>query len=156
VAITATAPVWARTETRFLVPFAAREDGPLRARIEGTAGVLGDRAGFEIVVENVSEQTSGSPVVEVALPGAAGLGDDGRAAIARASGVRTVSAPDGAGVVRIALEPLAVGAVARIPLPLRWIASGRTRGLALAAYDGAEPSRIATTDARSLTIEEEP
>ena len=156
VAITASAPVWARTESRFLVPFATREDGPLRARIEGTAGVLGDRAGFEIVVENVAQATSGAPVVEITLPGAAGFGDDTRQAIARVSSVRAVSAPDGAGVVRILLEPLAVGATLRVPLPLRWIASGRTRGLALATYDGAEPSRIATSDERLFTIEEEP
>lgn len=150
------APVWARVEVRYLAPLAPRDEGPLRARIEGTPGRAGETAGLELVVEDASETPSGSPVVEVVLPGAAALDADAIAALERAEDVLAVSPPDGAGVVRIALAPIAEGAERRVPLAFRWLGSGRTHGLAVVAYDASAPHRSFVREGRTLTIEEAP
>lgn len=153
VAVASERPVWARVESRYLVSWARpAEDAPMRVAVEGSPGALGGRAGLELVVAATEARAVGAPVVEVALPGAARLDEAGRAAMARAEAVRRVDAPDGAGVVRIHLTPLPVDGVHRVPLPLRWIASGDTRGLAIAAYDAAEPTRIDGRDGRRLRI----
>lgn len=154
--VVSSAPVWARAESRYLVPIESAERGPIRARIEGTAGRAGETAGFELVVTNAGEDLVGAPVVEVVLPGAAELGRAARAALTRTEGVVSVTPPDGAGVIRIRLAPLASGGERRVPLAWRWIASGHTRGLTLVAYDASRPFEMHVREGRALDIEEAP
>ncbi|MCZ7686326.1 MAG: hypothetical protein M5U28_49195 [Sandaracinaceae bacterium] len=118
-------PLIARLESRFVVEPREASGGPLTLRIEGEPGRLGDRSAYELVVEGSG--AVGAPVVEVALPGAAQLDETAMAALGRSGSVRRVEPVDGAGVVRVHLAPLAEGGTHRVPLPWRWIASGRTR-----------------------------
>lgn len=154
VRVTSSAPVWARVESRYLVPIANVDAGPLRARVEGSAGRAGGAAGFELVVTNQGEELVGVPIVEVVLPGAASLPAEVVATLVRSPDVVRVSPPDGAGVVRIHLAPMAVGSEHRVPLAWRWIASGHTRGLTLVAYDASRPFDMHVRVGRTLDIEE--
>jgi len=147
-------PVWVRSESRYLVPH-RDERGALSARLEGTSGGFGERAAFELVVENEGEAPFGEPTVEVTLPGAGQLDDLAIEAIEASESVRRIDPADRAGVVRLLLAPLAEGAVHRIPLPILWIARGRTIGLSMNAYDASAPWEIAVTEGRTLTIEGE-
>lgn len=141
----------ARVEARF-VSDAAGEGGPLRAWVEGDPGRFGERSGLELVVEGEGEV--GAPVVELALPGAARLDAAALAVLRRTAAVQRVSPPDGAGVLRLHLAPLAAGATHRVALPWRWVAAGRTLGLALTSYDASAPSRMSLAPGRMLDLEE--
>ncbi|MBX3271519.1 MAG: hypothetical protein KF729_14735 [Sandaracinaceae bacterium] len=156
VRVRATQPVWARLETRYLAPVVARDGGPLRARIEGTPGRAGQTAGLELVVESASERELGRPTLDLVLPSAAALDDAALRALERVEGVAAVRAPDGAGVLRIELAPLAPGAERRVPLAWRWLAAGVTRGLDLVAYDASAPHDAFVREGRTLTLEEAP
>lgn len=156
VRLSTTAPVWARVAARYLAPVEARDEGPLRARIEGTPGRAGETAGYELVVENPGDAERGHPIVEVVLPGAAGLDAETLAAMSAGEDVASVDAPDGANVLRIRLAPLAAGGERRVPLAWRWLAAGRTRGLDLVAYDGSIPHAMFVREGRTLTVEEAP
>ncbi len=156
VQITTTAPTIARLEARYLVPVVARSDGALRARVEGAAGRAGRTSGLELVVTNATEEATGASVVEIVVPSAAVLDAAAREAMLRVDGVSRVSAPDGAGVARVHLAPLPEGAERRVPLPWRWVGSGRSAGLALVAYDASTPHLRFVREGRTLTIEEAP
>ena len=143
-------PVLARLESRFVAPTRARADGPLRTRIEGDPGRAGDRSALELVVEGSG--AVGAPIVEITLPGGAELDAEAMASLRRSSAVQEVDPPDGAGVLRLHLATLAEGATHRLPLPWRWIASGRTRGLDVAAYDASRPFELTLTPGRTLEI----
>jgi hypothetical protein len=143
-------PVLARVESRF-VGDRGGQSSPLRARIEGDGGRRGGRSGLELVLEGPE---SGAPVVEIALPGGAAVDSEALAAMRRSAAVRSVGAPDAAGIVRIHLSRLAAGAEHRVPLPWRWIASGDASGLELTAYDASSPERASTTAGRMLVVEE--
>lgn len=146
--------MWARVQSRYLAPIRERDDGPLRARIDGTPGRAGETAGYELVVENPTDAETGHPVVELVLPGAAGLDAAAIRALERAENVAHVDPPDGAGVVRIHLAPLAAEGEHRVPLAWRWLGGGRTRGLDLVAYDASVPHAMFVREGRTLTIEE--
>ncbi|MCB9594228.1 MAG: hypothetical protein H6719_15960 [Sandaracinaceae bacterium] len=148
------APVWARVEARYLAPLTARDEGPLRAHVEGTPGRAGETAGFELVVENASDASSGHPVVELVLPGAAALDAEAIRRLERSEDVLEVTPPDGAGVVRVRLAELAEGGERRVPLAWRWIGAGQTQGLGLVAYDASSPHAMFVREGRTLTIEE--
>jgi hypothetical protein len=146
--------VWARAESRYLVPLVDADAGPLRARVEGSAGRAGGTAGLELVVTNQGEELVGVPIVEIVLPGAASLPPDSIATLARSPDVVGITPPDGAGVVRIHLASMASGSERRVPLAWRWIASGQTRGLTLVAYDASRPFEMNVREGRTLDIEE--
>jgi hypothetical protein len=145
-------PVFARIEARYARPVVDAEEGPLRARIEGDAGHVGEAAALEIVVSSTVDESIDRPVVEVVLPGAAGWTASARRAIAGSSAVRTIDGPDAAGLVRLHLEPLAARAELRIPFPVRWIGEGRAPGLPVLAYDAAQPHVISSARGRTLEL----
>jgi hypothetical protein len=145
--------VLARVESRFVTERVAT-DGPLRVAIEGEPGGLGDRSALELVVEGRDEVEVGAPVVELTLPGAARMDETALATLRRASAVRRVEAPDAVGLLRIELRSLAAGGTHRLPLPWRWVAAGRTRGLQITSYDASQPWRTSAEAGRELTVEE--
>lgn len=144
-------PLLVRVESRFVIEPRASSASPLTMSIEGEPGRLGDRSAYELVVEG--RGAVGAPIVEIALPGAAQLDDAAIAALRRSDSVRGVDPVDGAGVLRVRLAPLAEGATHRVPLPWRWIASGRTRGLEVTAYDASRPWETSTIERRELNVE---
>jgi hypothetical protein len=151
VAIRAALPVIARVESRFVMPVRASDAAPIRVHVEGDAGRLHDRSALELVVEATGVAIA-APVVEIALPAGASFDEDARAALGEA--VIDAGDPDRAGVLRIRLAPLTEDGVHRVPLPWRWIAAGRMRGLSIAAYDAARPWVITTSEPRSWEIED--
>lgn len=151
VSIASSAPVLARVESRFVATLRASDGAPLRAHIEGDPGRVGDRSALELVVE-ANGQPIGAPIVEIALPAGASLDESARSAMGEH--VRAIDGPDRAGVVRLSLAPLTEDGSHRVPLPWRWIAAGRMRGLSLTAYDGARPWAVATYEPRSWEIED--
>lgn len=155
VVVTSERPAWVRAESRYLLPIRRTVAGPLSVRLEGDVGRLGRRAGLELVVEATGGDPVPAPVVEVQLPGAARLDDRARATLSRSDAVARVSPPDGAGVVRVHLAPLAGGGAHRVPLPLSWIGRGRTLGLSLTAYEASTPWNASVTPGRRLDIEAE-
>ncbi len=150
--VSAESAVWLRTESRYLVSHREEGDGRVRAHIEGVSGRFGGRAAFELVVEDEGEQDVEAPIVELTLPGAAALDDVARSAMEQAPGLVKVDEVDGAGVVRLHLAPLVHDGAHRIPLPLAWIASGRTTGLSLRSYDASAPTEIRMTEGRTMQI----
>lgn len=145
--------VWARGEVRALAPYRTEDALPIDARIEGDVGVLGERAGLELVLESDTDEETSGLVVELALPSAAVLDPTARVSIAGASAVESVTGPDGASVLRIALRPLRGRTTLRVPLPLRWRASGTTHGLGLVVYDRAQPWALTTRPERTLEVQ---
>ncbi|MCC7536186.1 MAG: hypothetical protein IT379_08230 [Deltaproteobacteria bacterium] len=144
VTVASVTPVIARLEARHLRPVPTRTDGPLRVRLEGHVGHAFETSALELVVESESDDPIGRPVVELTLPSAALFDQDARSALAAVAGVARVTPPDPAGVLRIVLAPLRPRRLLRIPLALRWLASGRTHGLSVAAYDDTRPWRRTT------------
>lgn len=153
VAIASERPVLARIESRFVSAPHASAAGPLVMRIEGEPGRLGDRSAFELVVEG--RGAVGAPVVEIALPGAAAFDAEALESMRRSESVRDVAGPDRAGVVRVRLAPLAEGASHVVPLPWRWIASGRTHGLWVTGYDASRPWERSGIEPLELDVEAE-
>ncbi len=145
--------VWVRAETRYLVPAEVRDAGVLRASIEGAAGAYGERAGFEVVVKNTTGEPLRRPVIEVVLPGAGRFDDEAKRMIESAPGVHHIAGLDGAGVLRIVLEPMRAQEERRFALPLLWNAHGQTTGLDLASYDAAAPWRVSTTPRRVFSVD---
>lgn len=154
VSYTSEAPVIARAEARYLVPLEANDGERLRARLEGAAGRAGRRSGFELVVDNPTDEESAAAIVAVALPGAARCDEGCRSAIAASSDVRRVEAPDLAGVMRVHFAPVAARSERRAALAFDWIASGTTRGLSLMVWEADRPSSPAVTEGRTIEIEE--
>lgn len=144
--------VWARGEVRAVAAYRHADGALVDARIEGDVGVRGERAALELVIESISDDELASPVVELALPSAAVLDAAARSSIAGASAVRSVEGPDGAGVLRISLAPLRGRTTQRIPLPLRWRASGTSHGLGVVVYDRAQPWTLTTREERVLEV----
>jgi hypothetical protein len=153
VRVRAPGAIFARTESRYIVAREARE-GVLAAQIEGSLGRRGERAGIELVVRNTTEDRVPSAVVDITLPSAARFDDDARAAIERSSVVASVEPPDGAGVVRIRLAPIAGDGAVRVPIPVRWIASGSMSGFSIAASDESRPTEASFWIGPRLEMEE--
>jgi hypothetical protein len=146
--------VFVRGEVRSIARYAASGEGAIDVRIEGEVGVLGERAALELVVESTSDEEMAAPVVEIAIPSAAIFDASVRSAITSASAVRAVDGPDGASVLRLSLAPLRARGTLRVPLPLRWRASGHSHGLGLSAYDRSAPWSITTREERLLEVAE--
>jgi hypothetical protein len=153
VRVRAAEPVFVRSESRMLRAAERRDDAPITVRVEGEAGRAGERAALELVVESTAEDELRAVVIEVTLPSAAVLDAPAMAAIARAPAVARVVAADPAGVVRIHLDPLRARAAQHIPLPVRWLGSGRTTGFSLVAYDAARPWAQTVRPGRTLVME---
>jgi hypothetical protein len=153
VRVRARGSVFARTESRYVVPREARE-GALAARVEGSIGRRGERAGIELVVRNTTEERVPGAVVDLELPAAALFDDDARAALERSSVVASVEPPDGAGAVRIRLSPIAGEGAVRVPIPVRWIASGTTSGFSISAWDSSQAGETSSWTGPRLEIEE--
>lgn len=146
VAVRSEAPVLARLEARYVRAEAARPGAPLRVRVSGDPGFAGETAAFEVTVDNEGTERFDRPVLEIALPGAARLTEVARRALERAPGVRRVEDPDARGVVRVHLHEIRGGSSLRVPLPVRWIGAGRTRGLGLVIYDAGRPWVSSSTE----------
>ncbi len=144
--------VWARGEVRAVAPYRDGTGVAVDPRIEGDVGVLGERAALELVVESTSDDELTAPIVEIAIPAGAILDVSARAAIARAAAVQSIEGPDGAGVLRLSLVALRGRGTYRIPLPLRWRASGRSHGLGLVVYDRTQPWTITTREERIIEV----
>ncbi|MGE0790817.1 MAG: hypothetical protein AB7S26_34400 [Sandaracinaceae bacterium] len=144
--------VVARAEARYLAPVEARDAGAIGVRLEGSPTERGRRAGLELVAQNRGERDVAAARLEVTLPGAAACDRACLEALRASDAVARVDDPDRAGVLRVTLAPIPVGVSRRVPLSLRWVAAGRTRGLAVEAYDLEAPSERATIPARTLTV----
>ncbi len=144
------APIYALLETRVVRPHRSR-GAPLTAHLEGDIGHALERSALELIVEQRETATS-HPVVEVHLPSIARFDETSRAALLRASSVRRVIGPDGAGMIRIELAPLESGQSHRLPLVLHWLGEGQLTGLALITYDRATPHRIGIAEGQTLDI----
>jgi hypothetical protein len=150
-------PVLARLEARYLRPVPPSSAAPLLAGLEGDAGHVGETAALELTVESTSASTSASrPVLEVLLPSAAELTEEGRLSMERAPAVRRVEPPDLQGLLRIHLDPLGPREQLRLPLPVRWFAGGTVRGLSLAVFDAEQPWRISSRPPRTLVLKPRP
>ncbi len=145
-------PVLARLEARYRRPVAAARAAPLVASLEGHLGRVGEAAALEISIESTTATAVARPILEVLLPSAAELPEQTRRAIARARGVLRVEPTDLRGLVRFHLRPLEPRERLRLPLPVRWLAGGAVRGLALAVYDGDQPWRVSSVPARLLQL----
>lgn len=156
VTVTSQVPVMARLEARYVRPVKRASDAPLRAKIVGDVGYADDVAALEATLINTGGQTIWRPVVEIVLPSAAALSGSARASMASAAGVVRVDRPDAMGVLRIHLAPLRSQREVRLPVPVRWIGTGRISGFAISTYDADRPWRISSVPARSLTIAPRP
>jgi hypothetical protein len=128
--------------TRYVRPATELEAGPLRAALDGDPGFATERAAFVVTVSNAGETEVRSPIVLVGMPAGADLDRVGREAMQRSAGVVSVDEADRRGVIRVALAPLAAGARARMPLPIRWSAAGRRRGVILGAFPEDRPFEL--------------
>ncbi|MFK7989708.1 MAG: hypothetical protein AB8I08_27060 [Sandaracinaceae bacterium] len=153
VEVRAASPVFARTEARYLRPWTAADAGRVELSIEGVSGRLGDTAGFELVVENPGDTPLPAPVLEVSLPGAALFGEEARDALPM-DPVISFAEPDGAGILRLRLRPLAAHGTHQIALPIRWIASGTTEGLGVSCADVSTPWEVTRLAPRRMEIAE--
>jgi hypothetical protein len=145
--------VWARAESRVLRDATTADDVPVSARIDGTSGRLGERAAIELSVESTADAEQSGLVVELTLPSSAAFDDETRRAVLAAPAVTAIDGPDGAGVVRVHLAPLRGRGAHHVPLPVRWRASGRVRGLATVVY--AEGSPWSRTSRPAITLDVE-
>lgn len=144
--------IWARGEVRAVAPYRRADEVAVDVRIEGEVGVLGERAALELAIESTSDDELEAPVVELALPAGAILDGAARRAIETAAAVHAVTGPDGAGVLRLELAPLRGRGTYRIPLPLRWRASGTSHGLGVVVYDRGTPWATTTREERSIEV----
>ncbi|MEM9071461.1 MAG: hypothetical protein AAGE52_23345 [Myxococcota bacterium] len=126
-------------------------EGPAAITLEGDPGRASTGAAFEVVVR--TEEALGAPVVLIELPAPALVSPQLRAQMTSDGDVQRVSAPDAAGMMRVHLRSLSVGAEARFPLPIQWTGAGAVRGLAIAIYDESAPWRTASVPARELRID---
>ena len=76
--------------------------------------------------------------------------------MARGAGVMRIEPPDAQGLLRIHLMPLEAIQQRRLPLPVRWIAAGKVRGLSTPAYDADKPWRISSRPSRDITLTARP
>jgi hypothetical protein len=141
-----------RTSVRYGRRADALESGPLRATVEGDTGALGDTAALEITVVNVSSRPVDAPVLLVALPATGVIDAGARRAMQLADPVLRVDEPDARGVVRIGLARIAPDEQVVVPLPVRWIASGGTSGLSVAAFAGDRPWELSVALPRRVDV----
>ncbi|MCU0671812.1 MAG: hypothetical protein MUE69_03350 [Myxococcota bacterium] len=140
-----------------LVRYAARYERPLvhhagtfGLSIEGHPGRADRPAALELVVR--AFEASDAPVLLVRLPASSVFDLPARQALQAAPGVRSVEdARDGALYVR--LHPLASNEERRIPLRLRWLASGTRPGPSLAAWDDATPWNTSSAVGEPIDVE---
>jgi hypothetical protein len=123
--------------------------GPLAITFDGVAGRRGEVAALELGV-HASEPVP-RPIVEVQLPAGVLADADLLAALAAQGAVADVEAR-APGFLRFRLGPMAAEADVRISLPLRFLGSGRVRGLGAVAYPEAEPQRTTVLRPRSLSL----
>jgi hypothetical protein len=146
-----------RGEGLVLVRYAARYERPLASHpgtfglsIEGHPGRADRPAALELVVR--AFEASDAPVLLVRLPASSAFDPAARQALQAAPGVRSVEdARDGALLVR--LQPLASNEERRIPLRLRWLASGTRPGPSLAAWDDATPWNTSSAVGEPIDVE---
>lgn len=152
IGISTTTPIVASMESRYLRPLTKASDSVLRASIVGDEGVTQKVAALELFVRNQGPKEMQRPVVEFLLPAAGILSKFARQRMAGRSGVRKVSEPDKMGRVRVFLTALGARQELRIPLPIEWIGSGKTRGLSTQSYSEMSPWKISSTPARTITL----
>lgn len=145
-------PVFARLEARYVRPVLETNEAPIVATIEGHVGRVGDTAALEVVVNSSSQKAIARPVVELMLPASAVLSQAAIASLRHASAVKRLERVDAQGLLRIHLRSIGAKQQRRLPLPLRWIAIGRFRGLSTIAYDADSPWRITSRASRTLTL----
>jgi hypothetical protein len=92
------------------------------------------------------------PILSIQLPAGSTLPAHAVAAIGRDDEVASVGEIDRNGQIRIRLAPLVAGGEVRLPLPIRWLASGRRRGLSLSLWDDGTPWQVTSVPARTLEI----
>jgi hypothetical protein len=146
-----------RGEGLVLVRYAARYERPLMHQagtfglsIEGHPGRADRPAALELVVRAL--EASEAPVLLVRLPASSVFDLPARQALQTAPGVRSVEdARDGALLVR--LHPLASNEERRLPLRLRWLASGTRPGPSLAAWDEGTPWNASSVVGESIDVE---
>lgn len=152
VRVTVPGRMWARGELRAIAPYQREDALAVDPRIEGEVGLLGERAALELVLESTGDEELSSPIVEIALPSGALLDPSARASIAGAAAVQSVEGPDGAGVLRLRLAALRARGTYRVPLPLRWRASGVSHGLGVVVYDRAAPWAMTMREEREIEV----
>lgn len=141
--------VLARVEAVFARAFEASHAGKLELSVEGAVGRVGELAALELQVRATARRDA--PVVELQLP--AGVEADARLLGAlRASGAVTAAEAREPGFVRLRLVSLEPQQEVVIPLPLRWRAAGRVRGLAVVAYESGSPDQMSVLPPRALEI----
>lgn len=146
-----------RGEGLVLVRYAARYERPLvhhagtfGLSIEGHPGRADRPAALELVVR--AFEASEAPVLLVRLPASSVFDLPARQALQAAPGVRSVEdARDGALLVR--LQPLASNEERRLPLRLRWLASGPRPGPSLAAWDETTPWNTSSAVGEPIDVE---
>jgi len=124
-------------------------EGPLTLGLRGDSGSLDARALFELSIE--ASRAIGQPVVEFSLPAGAELDDSLRQDLVSNGAVASVQLREG-GIVRLGLRPIAAGQRVTIPLPLRFVATGTQRGLALLAFPSDEPRALSVLPARTIEV----
>jgi hypothetical protein len=122
--------------------------GPFALQIEGDAGARDEIAGLELVVVNRSPRWIASPELEIELPTGAELTEVEHARIR----ARVRRSEIGGATVTMSLRPLAPGATARIPLPVRWSLAGVVRGLGVAGWAADRPDAISVLPPRAIRI----
>jgi hypothetical protein len=93
-----------------------------------------------------------APVLLVALPATGVIDAGARRAMQLADPVLRVDEPDARGVVRIGLARIAPDEQVVVPLPVRWIASGGTSGLSVAAFAGDRPWELSVALPRRVDV----
>lgn len=123
---------------------------PLALEFQGDVGRLGELAALELSI--TARRAVRQPVLELQLP--AGVEAEGQLveALLGSASVRAAE-PREPGFVRVRLAPLAEGASAILPLPLRWTASGTLTGLGVIAYPLSAPDAMTFLEPRPLEIE---
>ncbi len=143
--------VWSRVEARYDLPVAeVAPEGGAQMTLEGVVGDLQGPAALEVKV------TAGAamerPILSIQLPAGSTLPAHALEAISRDDEVAQVGEIDRNGQIRIRLAPLVAGAEVRLPLPIRWLASGRRSGLSLSLWDHGTPWQVTSVPARTIEI----
>ena len=124
--------------------------GPLELELAGDAGRAGEVAALELTVH--AREGVLAPLVDLQLPAGVDASDTLLEVVERSPGVRRVE-PRRPGFLRIWLETLAEGTQTVIPLPIRWTAHGRIRGLGAMAYPQGRPQAMTTLAPAELDID---
>jgi len=130
--------------------FTTGGEGPLELELAGDAGGAREVAAMELAVR--AREGVLAPVVDLQLPAGVDARESLLDVVLAAPGVRHAE-PRRPGFVRVWLEPLAEGTQTVIPLPIRWSARGRLRGLGAMAYPQGRPAAMTMLAPAELDID---